>query len=197
MRRLVLFTPILAVAVASASPSGKVIRIERPRSSLKAPPLICTITPDLRGTCLGRQPKLGDMVHLVDESTTIAELEIRKFEPVNTRCETVWKIVTEVKTGSVGSGRSIRAFGVVDPELTPHSTKLPESELGGISLPGGNPHEQVIVGIDRDGDHQADILITAYKCDGSSTEDCLDVWSRDRDKMRRTSQGTNIMTCIP
>lgn len=208
MRRLVVLLgcTLIATVASAEGPAGRVLKIERPRSSPVTAPLLCEIKADLRGTCIGRAPRLGETVVVVDDSTVVAEVEIKKLEPYSTSCDVLWNITTEVRRGNVG-GRSSRSIGVADPTLQGDRVhKMAETELQGA--PSGNPDEKVMAAIDRDGDRQADIVLTAYKCDTNGAassmggDDCIDVWGRDipRDgsstgKMKRTSQ-SRLGICI-
>lgn len=209
MQRLVLLGCTLIATVASAeAPHGRVLKIERPRSSPVSAPLLCEIKSDLRGTCIGRTPRIGEVVMVVDESTVVAEVEIRKFDPYSTSCDVLWNITTEIRRGNIGPGRSSRAIGVADPAIQSERVhKLADSDVQS-SAPSGNTEEKVMAAIDRDGDRQADIMLTTYKCDSNGTaslsggDDCIDIWGRDvpRDgsstgKMRRTSQ-SRLGVCI-
>ncbi len=188
---------LLIAAVAAAGPTGKVVRIERPRANPKSAPLLCEVKGDLRGTCIGRTPKIGEIVMIVDETSVVAEVEIRKFDAYSSHCDVLWNITTDLRKGNVGTVSSHRVIGVADPTLSSSVRRVPESDVHGVT---NSSDEKIITAIDRDGDSQPDIVLTAYRCDASGnasstpTDDCIDIWSREQGKMKRTSQ-TRVAAC--
>ena len=189
---------LLLVGTASANPSGRIVRIERERAANDAGPLVCDIYESLHGLCIGRAPKHGDVVTIVDDAQVLAEATIRKMDHDGQSCDDLWSVTVELVHGNIAQQNHDR-IGVVDGAGDARGLrKLEASEIGGS--PSGNPEEMPILAIDRNNDRRADIVVTRYPCDGSgrpaanAPDHCLDVWSRRAQGFVKTSQ-TNLTAC--
>jgi len=202
MRRwyLAAFSLVVATTAWGGPPSGRVVRIERERVAADAAPLVCDIYESLRGLCIGRLPRNGELLTIVDEARLIAQVTISKVElDPSQRCDGLWSVAVEVLHGDL-SQRSSDRIGVIDGVGDPRGLrKLEASEIGGS--PSGNSEEVPILAIDRNGDRRPDVVVTKYPCDvnghpaQSAPEHCLDVWSRrNTGTFARTSQ-TNLTAC--
>jgi hypothetical protein len=185
---------VLGSAAATAGPSGRVIRVERTGGSNVAPRL-CEIRGD-GGTCVGDEPKPGQIVIFLDERHVLAEVQIVEAVSTAASCPTLWTVKTRAVQGSVADTDGI---GVIDPSLNPGRAHA--LERGHLPLsPSGLPGEEVWRAIDRDGDGTADIVFTRYSCDASGklmaagSAYCIDIWARMRAKMLRTTQ-LNFAQC--
>jgi hypothetical protein len=183
------------VSPAGAEPSGRVVRVERSGSS-RIPPRLCEVHAD-GGNCVGEQPRVGQIVAVLDEHHVAAEVQIVEATPFSPSCPMLWTVKTRLLRGAPTDSDGI---GVIDPglDLTRahliNRTQLPSS-------PSGMPDDEVWRAIDRDGDGAADILITRYGCDTSGRPAasagsmfCVDLWARTGARMTRTTQ-LNFALC--
>jgi len=196
-RYLVVATALLGVAAPEAAPraKGKVVRVERRRSS-SVTPRICDVQADRTGNCFGVEPKLGDLITLLDDSGVIGEARITEVAPFalagrGKGCDGLWTVKTEMLRGSISSGVG-RTMGVVDPAMHPRLGKLVPKEQ--LQSPSGRQDETPQIGFDRDGDRTADIILSQSTCDGQGSM-CIEEWVRGGDgRMVRVHQ-LNFQTC--
>src|SRR5512138_1156524 len=100
---------------ATAAPRGKVVRVERVRSCPPSTPVICfQVQSDGSGMCVGPQPKVGDVVVLVDETAVIAEIRVDGTSKPMSNCEVVWQVTGTVLKGDVANGKRSKAMGLID-----------------------------------------------------------------------------------
>ena len=178
---------------ASAAPRGRVVRVERPRTCAPVTPVICfEIRPDGGATCLGPQPKDGDIIVVLDETAVFAEVKVdsaTKAPGVN--CDVVWKVNGTVLKGDVSSGKRSKTMGLIDNCVDRQAARrLPEDK---IVKPTADT--RVEIGFDRDGDGQADMLVAQGTCPGAGTE-CIEYWSR-RSKGLERVWSTSLRACGP
>lgn len=202
MTRLVVFCLVVgALAVpATGAPRarGKVVRVERPRGTAVMP-RVCDVRADRAGTCLGPEPALGELITVLDETGVIAEVRITEATAFSTSgasaCQSLWNIKTEVVRGDLTS-IPLRTIGVVDPDVHPRKGRmLPKEQFP--QPPSGRSDEQVVVAVDRDGDGEADIVLTQTTCDGSGLVpggSCIDEWARVNGRLVNVQQ-TNFASC--
>lgn len=175
-----------------AQPHGRVVRVERSRTLPDANPILCEIREDLSGMCLGAMPRVGDTVLLVDAERTIAEIKLTSARPRSPTCNVMWEVRGDVLRGDLGR-RGHRAIGLIDPGADPQRTRQIERETD-IAPPDHDPDTHVLLGVDRDGDRAADLVVTATHCatpagNGGPME-CLEIWSgRAGRKLLRTWSG--------
>jgi len=185
---------LLATAgVAAAGPRGKVERVERVLQGSPVMPRLCQVMRD-SARCVGEEPHSGDVVTILDETHVVGTVIVVSASPMTQRCGNLWTIVTRAGTGSADA----TGMGVIDPALDPvrarqiSSSQLPHS-------PGGSD-EAVFSAFDRDGDGNADIIVTTYNCDAngiansSAQSNCVDVWSRTRSRFVKAAQ-LNFAQC--
>lgn len=187
-----------AISAATAAPRGKVVRVERQRSS-NAPPRVCEIHVDGTGVCFGAEPRVGDLVMVLDENGVVAETRVTEATPFQTgssqACTALWNVKSEVVRGDLATVSS-RNFGVVDGEI--HAQKgriIPKDQYP--PAPSGDANDVVMIAVDREGDRTADIILVQSNCDvasGGSGGACLDAWARVKGRMVRVQQ-TNFATC--
>jgi hypothetical protein len=190
---------IVGSAVASAAPSGRVIRVDRTGGPASAPPRVCQVRAD-GGTCIGEEPHPGQTVLVLDEHRVVAEVQVIEAKPTLTSCENLWTIKLRAVRGALADGDKI---GVIDDAVNP--TRARVLDKAHQVSPSGQPGDEVWHALDRDGDGTADLVITRYGCDTSgrpvpgATTYCLDIWARgtgthDTGKLVRTTQ-LNFATC--
>lgn len=197
----VLVGAAFSVAVAAPRPQtkgkGKVVRVERQRSSI-APPRVCEIQIDGSGICFGAEPIAGDLVMVMDENGVVAETKITEATPFSTGgtqiCNALWNVKSELVRGDLAQVSS-RNFGVVDAEIHPQKGRvLPKDQ---VQSPSGDTSDNVMIVIDRDGDRTPDIVVVQSNCDGTNAMGggaCLDSWARVKGRLIRVQQ-TNFATC--
>jgi hypothetical protein len=200
MRVLAVLLVGAAISAASAAPRphGKVVRVERQRAT-NAPPRICEIHVDGAGVCFGAEPLVGDLVMVMDENGVVAETKISEAKPFSTGsnqvCTALWNVKSELVRGDL-TNVSSRNFGVVDAEIHPQKGRVFAKDQFPPS-PSGDANDVVMIVVDREGDHTADIIVAQSNCDGSSPGSggaCLDAWARVKGRMVRVQQ-TNFATC--
>jgi hypothetical protein len=190
--------PAVAAPRAKGKGKGRVVRVERARGSAVTP-RVCDVRADKAGTCIGTEPSIGELVTVLDENGVIAEVRITEATPFSTggtaSCTSLWNIKSEVVRGDM-SAIPLRTIGVVDPEIHPRKGRMLGRDQFPAS-PSGRNDEQVVVAVDRDGDREADIVLTQTACDSSSGlpgGSCLDEWARVNGHMVRVQQ-TNFAVC--
>lgn len=186
-----------APATAAPRARGKVVRVERTRSS-KAVPRICDVRGDRSGTCLGSQPQIGDLVNVLDESGVIAQARILEITPFTaggqaSTCDSMWNIRTDVVRGDL-AGLTSRTVGLVDADLHPQRAHLlPRDQLP--PPPTGRDDETVMVAVDRDDDGAPDLVLTQTTCEASLGGGmCIDQWTRSDGRFKRVQQ-TDFASC--
>ncbi len=195
---VVLVGAAVSVAAAAPRPKGKVIRVERSRSS-SAPPRVCEVHTDGAGVCFGTEPAIGDIMMVLDESGVIAETRITDATSfstggINQTCNALWNVKSRVVRGDLANVTS-RNFGIVDAEIHPQRGRVLKDQLP--PSPSGDPSDVVMIAVDRDGDRDPDILVVQSNCDGlalATSGSCLDSWARVKGRMVRVQQ-TNFATC--
>lgn len=187
---------LCAVADAQPRPKGKVVRVERHRAS-NVTPRICDVQADKTGNCFGEEPKIGDVITLLDDSGIIGEariIEVQAFALAgrgSKGCDGLWSVRTELVRGDLTATVG-RTMGVVDPAMHPRLGKLVPKEQ--LQSPSGRPDEQPAIGFDRDGDRTPDIILSQSTCDGQGSM-CIEEWVRGNDgRMVRVHQ-VNFQTC--
>ena len=202
MTRLVVFCLVVGALVVPAAGAprarGKVVRVERQRGTAVTP-RVCDVRADRAGTCLGPEPTIGELITVLDETGVIAEVRISEATAFSTggsiACQSLWNIKTEVVRGDLTS-IPLRTIGVVDPDLHPRKGRMLPKEQFPPS-PSGRSDEQVVVAVDRDGDREADIVLTQNTCDGAGPVpggSCIDEWARVNGRLVKVQQ-TNFASC--
>lgn len=179
-------------AVASADvPRGKVVRIERERTVPLVTPVLCIqIQSDGSGLCIGPQPKAGESMVLVDESQVVAEIKVDGSTKTMPTCDAVWNITGTVVRGDVTSSRRNKSFGLIDANVSRTAARIvPQNK---ITKPA--PDTRVEIGIDRDGDGSADVLVAEAACPGTGGGDCIEFWTR-RNKGLERVWSANLRIC--
>ena len=198
MRLVLALLPVLVgtAPVTHAAPraKGKVVRIERARTAAAAP-RVCEVRSGVEATCLGPEPRVGEIISVLTETEVVAEtriLEVAPFANGKAACAGVlWSIKSEVVRGSAGS---IRGIGAVDRELDRLRARILARDAFPAS-PSGGADDVISVAIDRDGDRAADIVIVQTTCDGAANEPtCVEEWARVNGTLVRV-QHTNFADC--
>ncbi|HEU4732881.1 MAG TPA: hypothetical protein VFT22_33530 [Kofleriaceae bacterium] len=185
---------LLVLEAATAWAGGRVVRIERTGGSDVAPRL-CELRGDA-GTCVGDEPRPGQIVTVLDEHHVVAEVQILEETSAAAGCPNLWTVKTRTVRGSIADSDGI---GMIDPGINPaRAHTLDRGHLP--ASPGGVPGEEVWRAVDRDGDGTADVVLTHYNCDAAGKwvsgggAYCIDVWARMRTRMVRTTQ-LNFAQC--
>lgn len=180
------------VMPAIAAPKGKVVRVERTRTFPLVTPVICfQMQSDGTGLCVGPQPKQGDIIVLVDESAVLAEIKVEGMTKAMPSCDVVWQVNGSVIKGDVSAGRRSKTMGLIDAGIDRSAARRIAEDK--IAKP--TPDTRVEIGIDRDGDGQADMLVAQGTCPGVGNE-CLEFWSR-RPKGLEKVWSSNLRACSP
>jgi hypothetical protein len=201
MRGMLVLVGVMApAAVASAGPRGKVVRVERERPEA-GPPVICYLEPsELKGMCLGPQPKKGDVMVVFDTRRAFAEVELDTVQPFAETCNAMWQISGRLRRGQLTGQRPL---AVIDPSLDPRLTRHLEADNGRLASPSSEGDSRVVLGIDRNGDDIADIVVLQSRCEQSTSTgtECFEFWTRS--SLRRAKGGmtrvwtANLQACFP
>ena len=202
MTRLVVFCLIVGALALPAKGAprarGKVVRVERQRGTAVTP-RVCDVRADRAGTCLGPEPTIGELITVLDENGVIAEVRISEATAFSTggssACQSLWNIKTELVRGDLAS-IPLRTIGIVDSDVHPRKGRMLSKEQF-PQPPSGRSDEQVVVAVDRDGDREADIVLTQNTCDGSGPVpggSCIDEWARVNGRLVKVQQ-TNFAAC--
>lgn len=203
--RYVVGAAIALAAIAPASfaapsspeprPRGKVVRVERRRAS-NVIPRICDVQADKAGNCFGEEPRVGDLITLLDDSGIVGEARIIEVQPFalagrGKGCDGLWSVRTELLRGDLSNAVG-RTMGVVDPAMHPRLGRLVPKEQ--LQPPSGRSDEVPAIGFDRDGDRTPDVILSQSTCDGQGSM-CIEEWVRGHDgRMTRVHQ-VNFQTC--
>jgi len=182
---------VIAIAgIADARP-GKVVRIERTAEVLVAPQ-VCMLRSPTELECVGQGPVPGDMVVVLDQQRPIAQLRVDTVRQHSLRCANVWQVgVIQLRGDAArGQGRSLGIIGRIDQG---RAHVLPAARP--IRSTSGRA-EQILFGVDCDGDGKPDLIITRYPCDASgnpavparAVDECDDIWVDDGHSVQRTEQ---------
>jgi hypothetical protein len=165
-----LVTVLATVAVADPLPPrletkrDKILRVERGRARGRRL-LFCEIRQDRAGSCFGTEaPRPGDRMAVVDELHRIAELRVTGTTPKEGRdgqCNVMWEVSYEVASGAIDSSHSLT--GVIGGEVGPNGHRMRDDARAKITKTADSTcrdDEQIVIGVDRDGDDKLDIAAT-------------------------------------
>ncbi len=188
---LVATTAVIALP-AIAAPRGRVVRVERTRAFPLITPILCfQVQTDGTGLCIGPQPHTGDVIVLVDETQVIAEVRVDGITKAMPSCDVVWNIQGSVLRGDVTAGKRSRTMGLIDGNIDrKEARRVPDDK---IVKP--TPDTKVELGIDRDGDGTADVVVAQSTCQGTGN-DCIEFWTRRAHGLERV-WSSNLRICQP
>ena len=192
---------------------GKVVRVERARVVRRAPVLFCPMpfTDKNRGVCYGRAPAVGDKALMFDyEQHYIGQLRVTSVGPSqNDPCDSgtafdfTYELTDKVDAAfKRGMLFSIATFGL---DLDSRRAQL-ITDNGQLPNPGQSSRAQPWMGLDRDGDSIADVVVTAFECTdvapapparvatGHKQTFCLDYWLSDLGKYQKLRRDY-VYTC--
>ncbi len=201
MLRLTSLILVGALALTAwGAPHGRVVRVERQRTGTAAVPVLCEVKSDASGMCVGPEPHVGDTITVVDDTHTVAEVRITKSQALSPKCDTLWQISGEVVRGDMTQSRSSKQIGLIDGSLDRRVARRVDEDR--IKSPTDNPETRVLLGVDRDGDGTADVVITQFNCDaqgqptssGTAVDFCIDIWS-ERDTVMKRTWSTKLQAC--
>ncbi len=171
MHRAIALAITVTTTVASGDPAprpptgrDKIVRIQRERNRERGI-LFCEVRQDRNGSCFGTEaPRIGDRMAVVDEHSRVAELRILGGTPKDGKdgaCTVMWEVTYEVGSGSIDSTRSLT--GVVGGDVAPTGHRMHDD--GSAKIPRSSESqcrddEQVVIGVDKDGDDQLDLAAT-------------------------------------
>jgi hypothetical protein len=184
----------LCVGSTAIAAPGRVMRVERTGGGGGAPPRLCEIRGS-GGTCLGDEPRVGQIVAVLDTERVAATQEVVEVTAMVARCPVLWSVKTRPLRGAPPEREGV---GVIDAGLNLARAHVIEADR--VTARPGQPGEEVWRAVDRDGDGAPDILITRYVCDAAGqlvaggSAYCIDVWSRMGARMTRTTQ-LNFAQC--
>jgi hypothetical protein len=193
-------TALTAWGAPAPKPQGRVVRVERPHGDTNTVPILCELKADGSGMCVGASPNIGDTVIVVDDTHTLAEVRITRSAPQSPKCDTLWTVNGDIIRGDMSQSRGTKAIGIIDPATDRRSARRVEEDK--LISPNPSPDVRVALGVDRDGDGTADIIVTQYACDaqgqptstGSAIDFCIDIWCK-RDKVMKRAWTTKLATC--
>jgi hypothetical protein len=171
------------------------VLVERERGA-KVTPRICDVQADKNGNCFGEEPKLGDIITLLDESGVLGEARITEVTAFalagrgGKGCDGLWSVKVDFLRGDLANMVS-RTMGVIDPAINPRLGRMIPKEQ--LTAPSGRSDETPAVGFDRDGDRIADVILSQSTCDGSGSM-CIEEWLRIDGRMQRVHQ-VNFQSC--
>jgi hypothetical protein len=179
-----------------ASPRGRVVRIERSRTVSNVIPILCELRQDMSGMCVGgTSPQIGDVVLVVDETHMIAEVRITSAQRLSQKCDTRWSVSGEILRGDMAQAQRRKSIGLIDSTLDRRGTRRIDEK--NIPSPNGDPDGSVGLGVDRDGDGIADLVVTQSRCQAQSGggNECIELWTK-RDKGMTRAWTTNLRNCF-
>jgi hypothetical protein len=176
------------------------VRVERQRGGTAAIPVLCEVKADASGVCVGPAPQVGDSITVVDDEHTIAEVRITKLQAMTPQCSTLWSFSGEATRGDLSQSKASKTIGVIDPTLDRRSAHRIDEDH--ITSPAEGPEVRVLLGIDRDGDGTADMVVTQFNCDAqgqptsptTAVDFCIDIWS-ERDAVMKRTWSTKLQSC--
>jgi hypothetical protein len=198
---------LCALAVpASAAPrrTGRVVRVERPRLSAPDPVHVCPVGNPAEGKmiCYGQNPpEVGAKFTLIDDHGIRGQVVVREVaRSTFDACQlgTAHDVTIEVDEGSLQGTVAYNVVAVRGVEVEEGGRVLPPRLR---DSPSGRPNEHVWSTIDRDGDAEADMLGTAFDCEGEVPDPppappgrqkvapvCIDYWTRDSAEWTRVGR---------
>ena len=194
MLRLGCVLVLALVSPVTAQPKGKVVRVERART-FETTPIICSLRQRGERYCFGPQPKTGDVVRVVDDKTLLAEYRIDAVRAATKSCEVMWQVDGEVLRGQLGSSGA-ESVGLIDASADPRTLR----QIGRHDLrsPVVDPEVKAVLGLDRNGDGDADIVITQTRCAQAGPHgrgECYDFWVK-RDRVMKSVFSADIQACF-
>jgi len=182
------------------APRGRVVRVERQRGGTAAVPVLCEVKTDGSGICVGPAPQVGDSITVVDDTHTIAEVRITRIQAMAPQCNTLWSFSGEATRGDLSQSKSSKTIGVIDPGIDRRLAHRVDEDH--IESPTPGPEVRVLLGVDRDGDGTADMIVTQFNCDkqgqptssSSAVDFCIDIWS-ERDAVMKRAWSTKLQSC--
>jgi hypothetical protein len=164
---------ILLVALAApttagprAGKSGKIVRVERPRTGARGTPRICQMIDVKAGRCYGKAPVAGEIGWVVGSQKNHGTVRIGKVEPSDTNCPTpqFWSFEIEEVDASLAGLEPYGSYILIDVDVTASARVVEPSRVK-----GPDNGESPWIAIDRSGstssDNPADMIVTAFACD--------------------------------
>jgi len=145
---------------------GKVVRVERPKFGGGGLIRTCQMSGASVATCYGRPPVLGDVGIVIDTAVMYGEARVVSVTPVNDTCNNItsWTVTVESSNAQVAQ-LSYGAILLIDYTASPQARSVPVG--GQVPIPGARVGEYGYLGVDSDGDTDADLYVSAYTCDAA------------------------------
>lgn len=190
----------------------KIVRVERARAAGRSF-LFCDVRND-EAQCVGSEPPhAGDRIEVIDDHERVAELRVRgDARPTrDPSCTIMWSVPYEVERGAIDPNHSLQLTGLVGVGVAPTGHRIGGgyNTSGNNKIPasanGGNADENVMIGVDRDGDNDMDVAVTLFTCSGITSPQmryggdfCVNIWTIEHDKYTRVQQITSqqLQPCL-
>ncbi len=161
-----LMTVGVASAVAASGrkvKAGRIVRVQRTGITRALNPRFCSLSGNQRGNCYVRGPEVGEQGFLVDrdDQGVTATIRVTSVEPEQ-GCATPAQVYFEYEVVS-GTADGDSDWVVFDSGIDPLRGKIAPSDT---PLPAGAGGDSVWLGLDRDGNGEADLVSSVYQCDG-------------------------------
>jgi hypothetical protein len=201
--------------------SGRVVRIERPRSGGGGTPRVCQLAYDAsypqtnQGMCWGQGVEEGEEAAVVDFTGVRGRIRVSAVTPpsCNSGSYSMWMFNFERIEGNLEALPSGvyngNLFGLFD--VPGQTGMLRGMDATQLRPPSSTGVEAGWVALDRDGDASEDFLVDYYQCDDAGAPVqasygyggnpsphglCMDYWARDGGSWRRLRQDI-ATTCNP
>lgn len=145
---------------------GKVVRVERAGAAATLNLGICQLSGGMAAVCYGHAPRVGDGGAVIDTTASYGEARITAVTPMPDSCNNVtsWSVTIESSASQVAQ-LTYGSVLVLDFAASQAARTLPTSGQVPVST---RANETQYVTIDRDGDTDADIYVSAYTCDANA-----------------------------
>jgi hypothetical protein len=204
-----LLTVLGTVAVADPLPPrqetrrDKILRVERGRAHGRSV-LFCEIPQNRVGSCWGTEaPRPGDTMAVVDEHHRLAELRVTGTTPKEGRggqCSVMWEVSYDLASGAMDSSRSLT--GVIGGDVGPNGHRMGDDPRAKITKTADSTcrdDEQIVIGVDRDGDDKIDLAATFCTTGGSYGGDFyVNIWTLAEGRQTRVQTITpqQLQPCL-
>jgi hypothetical protein len=177
---------------------GRVVRVERTKVEAAQLPRMCQPRSDGGASCFGRGVAPGEEGTVIDETGVRARLRIDQVTPSLDGCGNAqwWDVVGTVQSGDL-STMSPAAMMLVGWRVS-RSARIASQPVD--LAPLGRPAESAWLGVDDDGDGDAELVVTSFPCDAagqyssSGTTACLSYYVADGRSLRQL-RVDHVATC--
>ncbi len=180
----------VAGAPARATPTGKIVRVERPVYSTGLRFCSVKMTGDRHPpSCVGTlPPRVSDKIAVMDETRMVAELRVSEVRSRSVDCG-LWEIAFVPISGSVPDGDDV--YGIIGGDIKPKGHVVLARTP--TKLPGIGEQDRVGLLFDREGDGVFDIAVSYREC--ANSEFCIAIWQRVNEAFVEVSLLQNLQHC--